>query len=54
MNVDSRESLRSGFRKVLVVTTDEPALRKVERQLASAGLIIPMRVEVVLRDGLSS
>lgn len=47
-----RQNLVSGFRKVLVVATDESALRKVERQLASAGLIIPGRVEVVLRDGL--
>lgn len=46
-----RQNLKSGFRRVLVVPTDEAALRKVERQLASAGLIIPTRVEVVLRDG---
>ena len=49
-----RQNLKAGFRKVLVVATDETALRKVERQLASAGMIMPTRVEVVLRDDLSS
>ena len=47
-----RQNLKSGFRKILVVATDDAALRKVERQLAKAGLIIPTRVEVGLRDEL--
>ena len=46
-----RQNLRSGFGRVLVVATDEAALGRVERQLAKAGLIIPGRVELVLRDG---
>ena len=46
-----KQNLRSGFGRVLVVATDEAALRRVERQLATEGLIIPTRVEVVLRDG---
>ena len=41
----------TGFGKVLVVATDDRALDKVERQLAGAGLIIPARIEVGLRDG---
>ena len=36
--------------RVTGVATDEAALRKVERQLARAGLLIPTRVDVVLRD----
>ncbi len=46
-----RQDLLAGFGKVLVVATDDSALRKVERQLAQAGLTIPGRIEVVLRDG---
>lgn len=46
-----RQDLLSGFDKVIVVATDEAALRKVERELAKAGLIIPSRLSVVLRDG---
>lgn len=45
-----KQDLLSGFSKVLVVVTDENALNKVEGQLAKAGLIIPKRVNVVLRD----
>lgn len=43
-----RKDLRAGFHKVLVVATDEAALKKVEPKLARAGLIIPGRVEIVL------
>ncbi len=45
-----RNCLRSGFARVMVVATDEVAMRKVERQLAEAGLLIPTRVELGLRD----
>ncbi len=45
-----RKNLKSGFGRVLVVATDEAALRTVQRQLARAGLLIPTRVDVVLRD----
>ena len=45
-----RQNLRAGFNRVIVVATDEVALQKVERQLAKAGLIIPGRVTVMLRD----
>ena len=47
-----RNGLRSRFDRVLVVVTDETALARVERQIASAGLLIPGRIELVLRDGL--
>ena len=49
-----KQDLLAGFKKILVVATDEVALQKVEGQLAKEGLIIPERIEVVLRDGLSS
>lgn len=47
-----KQDLLSRFNSVLVVATDERALDKVERQLANAGLVIPKRVNVVLRDGI--
>ncbi|GAG04934.1 unnamed protein product, partial [marine sediment metagenome] len=47
-----KQDLLSGFDKILVVATDEKALGKVERELARAGMIIPDRIEVVLRDRL--
>ena len=48
-----RNGLRSGFRRVIVAATDEVALRKVERQLAEAGLLTPSRIQLVLRDEFS-
>jgi hypothetical protein len=44
--------LRSGFNPVVVVATDDDALRIVERQLAEAGLLIPGRVQLALRERL--
>lgn len=48
-----RNCLRSGFSRVIVVATDEAALAIVERQLGAAGLFIPGRVDLILRDGES-
>ena len=45
-----KQDLLSGFSSVLVVATDEGALDRVERQLAKAGLFVPKRINVVLRD----
>lgn len=45
-----KQNLLAKHSKIIVVATDETALRKVERELARAGLLIPSRVEVVLRD----
>jgi hypothetical protein len=45
-----QQDLLSRFSSVLVVATDEGALDRVERQLAKAGLIVPKRIKVVLRD----
>ena len=45
-----KQDLLSRFSSVLVVATDEGALDRVERQLARAGLIVPKRINVVLRD----
>jgi hypothetical protein len=45
-----KQDLLSRFSTVLVVATDEGALDRVERQLAKAGLIVPKRINVVLRD----
>ena len=44
-----KNGLRSKFSKILVVATDEAAMVEVERRLAQAGLLIPNRVELVLR-----
>jgi hypothetical protein len=41
-----QQDLLAGFSKVRVVATDERALRKVEGQLARAGLLIRGRVEL--------
>lgn len=48
-----KQDLLAGFSRVRVVATDEAALRRVEGQLARAGLLLPRRVDVVLRDGPS-
>jgi len=45
-----RAGLRSGFTKVIVVATDDKALAKVERDLADAGLFLPGRVTIGLRQ----
>ncbi len=45
-----RQDFLEGFHKIVVVATDEPALRTVESQLAKAGLILPGRIKVVLRN----
>ena len=45
-----RNDLHSGFKNVIVVATDKGALTTIERELAAAGLIIPGRVQIVLRD----
>ena len=45
-----KQDLLSGFDKILVVATDDKALRKVEQELARAGLLIPNKVDVALRD----
>jgi hypothetical protein len=43
-----KEGLLCGFRKVLVVATDQADLRTLERALGRDGLIIPTRVTVAL------
>jgi len=45
-----KQDLSSRIDKVLVVATDEAALKKVERQLATAGILIAGRVKLALRD----
>ena len=45
-----KRDLREEVQKVIVVATDEGALKKVERQLAEEGLLILGRVEILLRD----
>jgi hypothetical protein len=42
-----KEDLLSGFGRVLVVCTDEKALKKVEKELARAGVMGTGRIEVV-------
>ncbi len=43
-----RNGLRSRFERVIVVATDEQAMKRVETTLAKAHLLIPGRVDVVL------
>ena len=43
-----KNCLRSGFDKILIVATDEPALMKVQRALANSGLLIHGRIDVIL------
>ncbi len=45
-----RRDLQARIGKVLVVATDDTALKKMERQLARAGLLIRGRIEIVARD----
>ena len=44
-----RRALRARVGKVLVVATTEDAMKKVERDLATGGLLLRGRVDVVLR-----
>ncbi len=48
-----KQDMLSGFDKVLIIATDAKALRKVEQELAHAGLIIPNKVDVALRDQIA-
>ena len=43
-----KNCLRSGFDSVVIVATDKPALMQVQRALATVGLLIPGRIDVVL------
>ena len=46
-----KQDLLMGW-KVMVVATGEPALKKVERELGRAGLMIPGRVRIVRAGGV--
>lgn len=48
-----KRDLQEEVSKVIVVATDDRALKKVEKQLAEEGLLLPGRVEDVLRDEFS-
>lgn len=45
-----KQNLLSGFDRLLIVTTDEKALEKVEREIALIGLMGIRQIEIVLRD----
>jgi len=45
-----RQDFLEGFQTIVVVATDENALRTVESQLAKAGLILPRRLRIILRN----
>lgn len=45
-----RRGLQAKLDRIVVVATDEDALRQLERALGKAGLLIPGRVYLVLRD----
>lgn len=45
-----KQDLLAGYDRVVVVGTNKHALKKVDAELARAGLTIPSRVRLVLRD----
>ncbi len=45
-----QNGLLSGFDTIIVVATDQAAMSRVEKRLGHAGLIIPLRIQLVLRD----
>lgn len=45
-----RRNLREKFTRIVVVATDTAGYTKIESQLVRSGLLIPGRVELVLRD----
>ncbi|WP_145112920.1 ATP-binding protein [Gimesia panareensis] len=45
-----KRDLLEGMQKVIVVTTDEKAHQKVEQVLGAANLLIPGKVEIILRN----
>lgn len=48
-----KQNLHSNFDEIFIVCTDEIAFKKVESQIAHAGLLIPERVKIVLQDSLN-
>ena len=48
-----RQNLLSGFDCIIAIATTKAALKKVEHQLAEAGLLIPGRVGIGLRESFS-
>jgi hypothetical protein len=45
-----KQNLLSGFDRALIVATDKAAFRKIERDLAAAGLLGLDKIHVLLRD----
>lgn len=48
-----RNCLATKFDRVIVVATNEQAMRKVEQALAQDGLLVPGRVEIAIRQAMS-
>jgi len=46
-----QQDLVAKYNKVLIVATDKSAFERIEKKLAQAGLLIPERVYMTLRDG---
>lgn len=47
-----RQNLADKYDRVMVVTTGKKAFERIENQLAQAGLLIPGKVDILLRDGV--
>lgn len=45
-----QQDLAAKYNKVLVITTDKSAFKKIEKKLAQVGLLIAGRVDVILRN----
>jgi hypothetical protein len=45
-----KQNLLAGYTKVVIVATNRKAYEKIELQLAGQKLLIPSRIELVLRN----
>ena len=44
-----RQNLLAHYDKIIIVTTNPAAFNKIERSLAGAGLLMPVKIELVFR-----
>jgi hypothetical protein len=45
-----RQNLLARYDTIIIIATDKPAYEKIEKTLAAAGLLLPPKVQLVLRD----
>ena len=49
-----RQNLAARYDKIIIIATSKSAHKKIEKQLAQTGLLIPEKVELILRNELIS